>query len=578
MAHLNSSADRPDADVVILGSGIAGSTLAAVLARNGASVLMIDAGSHPRFAVGESTTPHTSMLLRLISERYDVPEIKHLTTFENVQSNIARSCGVKRNFGFLYHRPRKRQLFGEAHQFPISRILHTESHLFRQDTDAWMMHVAVGYGARIKQHTAIADIAFDDDGVTLADARGTSFRGRFVVDATGQGSPLAAQLGLREDPPSLRHHARSLFTHMIDVAPYEDIVPRVAHGNPTKWSEGTLHHIFEGGWLWVIPFNNHLRGTNPLVSVGLCLDPRVHPPADAGPEEEFRAFIDRFPDIRRQFAGARAIRPWVSTPRMQYSSHTTVGPRWCLASHAAGFIDPLFSRGLSNSFEIVNALGSRLLDALRDDDFSVERFEYVQRLEAGLLRFNDEIVANAYTSFRDYELWDAWFRVWALAQIFATFEVNRVYARYLDTHDAAELEPLERVAPDGSLPRFAPARELHTSASADVRAVADGRLDARTAAQSIMRRLQEADFIPPAFGLDDPSNTWLNATPAKALRAIRWARNGAPPEIGSLVDEGLSTFIHKRLSRDEFQLGEELKHAMARWPVVGRRLRTSPVA
>jgi FADH2 O2-dependent halogenase len=108
MAHLNSSADRPDADVVILGSGIAGSTLAAVLARNGASVLMIDAGSHPRFAVGESTTPHTSMLLRLISERYDVPEIKHLTTFENVQSNIARSCGVKRNFGFLYHRPRKR--------------------------------------------------------------------------------------------------------------------------------------------------------------------------------------------------------------------------------------------------------------------------------------------------------------------------------------------------------------------------------------------------------------------------------------------------------------------------------------
>src|SRR5215467_572619 len=123
---------RPNTDVIILGSGLAGSALAAVLARGGARTLVLDAGSHPRFAVGESTIPYTSMLMRLVSERYDVPEIKYLTTFENVQGRIATSCGIKRNFGFLYHRPGEKQRYEECHEFPIQKTTNTENHFFRQ--------------------------------------------------------------------------------------------------------------------------------------------------------------------------------------------------------------------------------------------------------------------------------------------------------------------------------------------------------------------------------------------------------------------------------------------------------------
>src|SRR5262249_32828395 len=155
---------------------------------------------------------------------------------------------------------------------------------------------------------------------------------------------------------------------------------------------------------WVIPFNNHARATNPLISVGLNLDPRVHPKPDCPPREEFHRFLDRFPDVKTQFRGATAVRPWVSTGLLQYSSRQTVGYRWGLTSHAAGFVDALFSRGLSNSLEIVNALTGRLLDALREDDFSLERFTFVQTLEQGLLDFNDDLVANAYTSFTDFRL------------------------------------------------------------------------------------------------------------------------------------------------------------------------------
>ncbi|HWO59191.1 MAG TPA: FAD-dependent monooxygenase, partial [Umezawaea sp.] len=76
---INSAAAATDRyDVAILGSGLAGGMLGAVLARNGVKVLIVDAGTHPRFAVGESTIPYTSGMMRLIADRYQVPELKAL--------------------------------------------------------------------------------------------------------------------------------------------------------------------------------------------------------------------------------------------------------------------------------------------------------------------------------------------------------------------------------------------------------------------------------------------------------------------------------------------------------------------
>jgi FADH2 O2-dependent halogenase len=566
--------EPPSHDVVVLGSGLAGSITAACLARNGVSVLIVDAGQHPRFAIGESTIPYTSMMMRLVSERYGVPELKYLTTFEAVQSKISTNCGVKRNFGFIYHEA------GEAHdprqtnEFPIPKITHTENHFFRQDVDHWMLNVAISYGAESRQHTKIVDVDVDDGGVTLTPEQGALIRAKYVIDASGFRSPLAEKFQLRETPTRLRAHSRSLFTHMTDVRPFEDtVIPQGVHRNPSPWSQGTLHHLFTGGWMWVIPFNNHARATNPLVSVGLSLDPRIHPKPEGTAQQEFDAFLADYPDIRKQFSRAKPARDWVSTGRLQYSSKQTVGYRWCLTSHAAGFIDALFSRGLENTMEIVNSLVCRVIDAVRDDDFSVERFEYVQHLEQGLLDFNDDLVANAYTSFQDWNLWDAWFRVWSLAQILATFEINRTYAKYLDSRDMAAIEHLAKLEPHGSVPEYPPARELFRSVSSTVQQVQNGQLDAATAAEHIFKLLGEADFSPPAFGLKDRDNRWYNATAPNVARTLRWAKKEAPPEIGDLVYEGLTLFLRKRLSPDEFDLRGELKHTLAERPILGRPFR-----
>jgi len=83
------------------------------------------------------------------------------------------------------------------------------------------------------------------------------------------------------------------------------------------------------------------------------------------PEEEFNYYLDQYPAIKRQFEGAHRVREWVSTDRIQYSSKQSIGDRWCLMSHAAGFIDPLYSRAVQH-LRVVDALAARLLEALKD--------------------------------------------------------------------------------------------------------------------------------------------------------------------------------------------------------------------
>jgi len=72
MEYMRSSTTR-EFDVVILGAGIAGSMLGCVLARNGVAVLILDAFSHPRFAIGESTIPLSTLFVEILSRRFDVP-------------------------------------------------------------------------------------------------------------------------------------------------------------------------------------------------------------------------------------------------------------------------------------------------------------------------------------------------------------------------------------------------------------------------------------------------------------------------------------------------------------------------
>ena len=421
-------------DVAILGTGMGGTLLATILARQGVHVIMVDAGTHPRFAIGESTIPHTSLLLSLLAQQYNVPEIDYLAYPDLIARHVCSTCGIKRSFGFAYHRPGMPYDHREGLQFGTSSK--DENHLFRQDIDAYLLYVALRYGVSVHQNCRVEDVEIGAQGVRLSIAGGEVLRARFVVDATGFRSVLALQFGLREVPPSLRHESRTLFTHMLDVKPFAEL------DNPLtlSWQESTLHHVFDGGWFWVIPFNNRSSSTNPLTSVGLTLDTRRFPGTSRTPEEEFRQFLKMFPSVLEQFSEAKVVRPWISTGRLQYSSRNSTGYRYCLMSHASGFVDPLFSRGLINTLEVISRLVPSLLESLRLDNFSPNGFASIDEVQRRVLDYNDQLVSGAYAAWADFDLWNAWTRVWALGTILTEYRLMNVLTDYTATGDKLLLQ------------------------------------------------------------------------------------------------------------------------------------------
>src|SRR4051794_40917415 len=180
--------------------------------------------------------------------------------------------------------------------------MHTAAHLYRQEIDSYVYHTAVRYGCVPRQGFRVTGIELGDDAVTVAGQDGTEYRARYLVDASGRRSALADQLGLRDGAGSLRHRSRMVASHLLGVRPTDGVLaPRSPRDTPpVPWHQGSIHHLLDGGWLWVTPFDNTPRSRNPLCSVGLMLDPARHPAAGRTGAEEVAAVAERFPDIGRQ--------------------------------------------------------------------------------------------------------------------------------------------------------------------------------------------------------------------------------------------------------------------------------------
>lgn len=534
----NTAAKPVECDVIILGSGLSGSIMGAILSRQGARVALIDAGHHPRFAVGESMNPQLVEWLHVLAVRYDVPEIKHLLDIKAVTRNLGPQHGRKQSFGFVRHEPGKEPDPREATMFIIPKILTEASHLYRQDTDSYFLNVAARYGCDLRQDWRATDIDFDDDGVTVTGQNGEVFHGRYLIDGSGFRSPLAAKFDLRENPTRLKHHARGMFTHYVGIKPYDDVHDYPEDLRPPEpFHGGTLHHLIDRGWFWIIPFDNYKDSKNSVCSVGLTFDERTYPKsADMTPDEEFQHYLDQYPAVKRQFEGAKRVREWVSADRLQYSSKQTVGYRWCMMSHAAGFIDPLYSRGLSNTFEVVDAVAWRVLESLRDNDFSVERYEYVERLQQGLLHFNDEIVNSSYISFSHFRLWNAVFRVWGCFTTPATMRLMRARQNFALDGDDRHFKEMENSRYPGLWwPDSTGFKSLLDITAETCEKYEVGDLSGDAAADIVFQAIRDSEVVNTPFGWKDGEDHrfYLPST-VTMMKFLAWANLQGPPEMRDL--------------------------------------------
>jgi tetracycline 7-halogenase / FADH2 O2-dependent halogenase len=415
---------RVDADVAIVGSGFAGSLTALCLARRGKRVVMVERGRHPRFAIGESSTPLANLLIEELADRYDLPRIRPFSkwgTWQRTRPEVP--CGLKRGFTFFFHR--LGQPFGDgdgdrARQLLVAASPHDEiadTHWYRPAFDEMLAQEAEAAGVIHLDETRLDHVRHEGAQTILEGTRrhGASVRvtAPFVIDASGPRGFLHHALGFEEAPLRWLPPTSGLFTHFESVERWDRLHPHSARaGHPTHSAasastcdaalpypvdDAALHQVFPGGWIWILRFNNGITSAGVAHVHGARADAlRLHEGAPA-----WDRLLDTLPSVRDQFRAARPVHPFIYAPRVAFRSHHVVGDTWALLPSAAGVIDPLLSTGFP-----LTLLGiTRLVDLLeRTNAGSAERQtalrDYAQ-ITQDELDITEQLVGALYANMAD---------------------------------------------------------------------------------------------------------------------------------------------------------------------------------
>jgi FADH2 O2-dependent halogenase len=345
----------PDVDLTIVGSGFSGSILAMIARRLGLRVALVERGRHPRFAIGESSSPLAGILIEQLADRFDLPRLKPLAAFGPWQRAYPDViCGLKRGFTYFKHEPGRRFAVeaDRSNELLVAASPHDEvsdTHWLRADVDAFLMREAVSLGAEYLDETELDAVEWGPAGepVVTGRRRGAPVRvaARGIVDATGPRGFLSRALGIPSRPFEDYPGTQALFSHFTDVARCDDMPDYAGAGArgespPYPVDDAALHHVFDGGWMWVLRFGNGVTSAGVAVADALADELKI-----GDGEPAWHRLLDRFPTVREQFADARPARRFDWMPRLSARASAAAGPRWAMLPSAAAFIDPLFSTG-----------------------------------------------------------------------------------------------------------------------------------------------------------------------------------------------------------------------------------------
>ena len=232
-------------DVIVIGGGPAGSTIASILAREGRSVVLFEKERFPRHHIGES----------LMTDTYFT--FQRMGLLEKLKASP-----FVRKYSVQFANPAGR----ESRPFYFFEANHHECAVTWQVTraqfDLMLIEHAAEQGAQVYQETQIKRVLFDGERAYGVEARLTDgslqeFHAPVVVDATGQTAMLSNKLGWRVRDPKLKKAV--LYSYF-----------KGAHREPDLNGGATL--VFRtsqgsNGWFWYIPLEND------ITSVGVVANP-----------------------------------------------------------------------------------------------------------------------------------------------------------------------------------------------------------------------------------------------------------------------------------------------------------------
>ena len=414
--------------VVIVGAGFAGAITARVANSIGHRVSLLDRGTHPRFALGESSTPLATLVLERLADRYGLDALHHLAAYGRWRNHLPElRCGLKRGFTFYQH---KKGVSFESDSKNSNRLLVAASpddfvadtHWFRQDVDEFLIRRAEAEGITYLDETTLTAIKEDSDGFCLTIQqlnRTLTLDADVVIDASGPSAVIATHLGVQSNTSDIKLRTSLIYGHFEGVQTLGSTLPSdtpLLQGPfPDEWA--AVHHLLDEGWMYELRFDDG------IVSAGFVIEHQTDHaagthtvPADlnGSPPSVFQNLLRRYPTLNRQFKDAKPVRPIQMIHTLQRKLVKSNGRRWATLPHTYMFLSPLFSTGIAWSLIGVERLGLVLEHTEQPSHLATgfERYGDILNYEATHLQ---QLVEGAYRHRHDFDSVEAFSQVYFAA-------------------------------------------------------------------------------------------------------------------------------------------------------------------
>jgi len=360
-------------DVIVVGGGPAGATLAAQLGRRGHDVLVLDRERFPRYHIGESLIPGFMRPM----EELGLLERMEARGFERKAGGTLVWGANKIPWGFA---------FTDGGPYPYSY------HVRRADLDAMILDRARELGASVIEEATVKDVIQEDGRVTGVryTLRGSEepqeARAALVIDASGQSRVLSRKLTEISWNEEMRNVAIWTYFDNCDRLPGDESTNILIEGLPD-------------GWFWGIPIDKA------TMSVGFVTASANAATLQMPLEELFAERREQSTQLKallvnaRQSSGFRSARDW------SYTCNEFHGPGWALVGDAAAFIDPLFSTGVALATLAGSALAAVADEIIKHPEIEAEALNRYATSYRAFFNEIREFVAKFYDRTRYKEFY-----------------------------------------------------------------------------------------------------------------------------------------------------------------------------